>query len=74
MVITGKAGRPVWVGPRLGLQDLQGALPRSWCVGCGTEIFLTGKMYCRRCEKEERNGKNRKSLRILRAGAESGGV
>ena len=66
-----KTKRPVWIGPRLGLQDLQGGIPRSWCVGCGSEVFLTGKMYCKRCEKEAKNEQKRKSLRRLYTGAES---
>lgn len=45
--------RPVWIGPRLGLQDLQGALPRFWCVECGTEVFCLGAEKCPRCAKEE---------------------
>ena len=48
-----KPKRPVWVGVRLGLQDLQGAIPRFWCKKCGTEVFLTGSCYCHRCKKEE---------------------
>lgn len=44
--------RPVWIGVRLGMQDLQGAIPRFWCVNCGAEVFLTGSIYCHRCEKE----------------------
>ncbi len=66
--------RPVWVGPRLGLQDLQGGIPRAWCVGCGTELFFKGRLYCKRCEKEEKYEKKRKSLRRLHPGAESCGV
>lgn len=70
-VLYEKPRRPIWVGPRLGQQDLQGGIPRSWCVGCGTEVFLTGRMYCKRCEKEARNGKKGKSLCLLHTGAES---
>ena len=73
-VLQEKHRRPVWVGPRLGMQDLQGVIPRSWCVRCGTEIFLQGKMYCKRCKKEAQNEKSRKSLCILHTGAEPGGV
>ncbi len=55
--------RPVWVGARLGLQDLQGAIPRFWCNGCGAEVFFTGRSYCHRCEKEEQEDEQmRKSL------------
>ena len=73
-VLQGKHRRPVWIGPRLGLQDLQGGIPRAWCARCGTEVFVTGKMYCKRCEKEEQNEKNRKSLCALHTGAEPRGV
>lgn len=45
--------RPIWLGPRLGLWDMQGAIPRSWCVGCGTEVFLPDTELCQRCKKEE---------------------
>ena len=69
-----RPGRPVWVGPHLGLQDLQGGIPRSWCAGCGTEVFLTGKSYCKRCEKEAKDEQKRESLRALRPGAGSCGV
>ena len=54
-VLYGKHRRPVWIGPRLGMQDLQGAIPRCWCARCGSEVFLTGKIYCKRCEKGEEN-------------------
>lgn len=54
-VLYEKCRRPVWVGPRLGMQDLQGAIPRCWCAQCGSEVFLTEKSYCKRCEKEEEN-------------------
>lgn len=47
--------RPIWVGSRLGQTDLQGALPRSWCSACGTEVFMWGAERCPRCEKEVRN-------------------
>jgi len=45
--------RPVWLGPRLGLQDLQGALPRGWCQSCGREVFYFGAEKCAGCAKEE---------------------
>ena len=62
-VIYQKPGRPVWIGSRLGLEDGQGAIPRSWCLKCGTEVFWSGKELCRRCEKEEqKNGIQEKSL------------
>lgn len=62
-ILYQKVRRPVWVGARLGLQDLQGALPRFWCANCGAEGFLIGREYCHRCEKEERKDeKMRKSL------------
>ena len=54
-VLFQKPGRPAWIGARLGLQDLQGAIPRFWCVSCGTEVFFTDSLYCHRCEKEEQN-------------------
>lgn len=47
--------RPVWFGPRLGLQDLQGALPRGWCSRCGCEVFALNTERCFRCNKEELN-------------------
>ena len=50
-----KSYRPVWLGPRLGLQDLQGALPRSWCSRCGCEVFAWDTERCFRCNKEETN-------------------
>lgn len=62
-VLYQRPNRPVRVGARLGLQDLQGAIPRFWCLRCGTEVFFTGRMYCHRCEKEEEYGKKmRQSL------------
>lgn len=62
-VLYQKPGRPIWLNARLGLQDLQGAIPRAWCVSCGTEVFLAGRLYCHRCEKEEQYDKQmRKSL------------
>lgn len=51
-VLYQRPGRPVWVGARLGLGDLQGAIPRFWCLKCGAEVFLIGRAYCPRCEKE----------------------
>ena len=62
-IIFQRPGRPVWIGIRVVSEDLQGAIPRSWCEKCGTEVFWTGKELCRRCEKEEkRNGMQGKSL------------
>ena len=64
--------RPVWVGVRLGFQDLQGAIPRFWCNRCGAEVFLTGRAYCHRCEKEERYDEQMgQPLQRLHTGAES---
>lgn len=48
------AGRPVYLGLRLGFWDVQGAIPRGWCTRCGAEVFLRGFERCLRCEKEER--------------------
>ena len=45
--------RPIWVGSYLGLVDMQGALPRFWCLGCGTEIFASNTDYCPKCKKED---------------------
>ena len=71
-VLYQKPGRPVWVGPHLGLQDLQGVYPRFWCLSCGTEVFLWGKTYCHRCEKEAcRNEKRAESLRGMYPGEQS---
>lgn len=52
-VVYVRPRRPVWIGARLGLQDLQGALPRFWCRECGAEVFNLGAEKCPRCEKEE---------------------
>ena len=58
-----RPGRPVWIGVRPATGDLQGAIPRAWCVNCGTEIFLTGREFCLNCEKEAtKNGIHGKSL------------
>lgn len=46
-------GRPVYLGLRLGIWDVQGAIPRAWCTRCGAEVFLRGFERCLRCEKEE---------------------
>lgn len=68
-VLYGKYRRPIWIGPRLGLQDLQGARPRAWCLNCGTEVFLWGQAYCHRCEKEAyRYEKEAESLRGMHPG------
>jgi len=65
-----KPRRPIWVGPRLGLQDMQGVVPRFWCPNCGTEVFLRGVEKCRRCEKEDReNEKLSKSLLGMHTGS-----
>jgi len=45
--------RPVCLGPRLGLLDMQGVTPRGWCPVCGSEVFLLGTELCSRCKKEE---------------------
>ena len=45
--------RPVWVGPRSLFADLQGAIPRGWCVNCGAEVFEENAEQCARCQKEE---------------------
>ncbi len=72
-VVYLKPGRPIWVGPRLGLQDLQGALPRFWCRCCGAEVFMAEHSLCPRCEKEEKeNEKVRQSLRGVYSGERSG--
>lgn len=47
-------GRPIYLGMRLGLWDVQGAFPRFWCPSCGTEVFSVGAKQCPRCEKEEK--------------------
>ena len=71
-VVFQKPKRPVWVGVRLGFQDLQGAIPRFWCPGCGAEVFLTGEIFCHRCEKEEQNDEQmQQSLSRVHTGAES---
>jgi hypothetical protein len=71
-VVFQKPKRPVWVGVRLGFQDLQGAIPRFWCTSCGAEVFLTGRAYCHRCEKEEFYDKQMgQPLQGLHTGAES---
>ena len=46
--------RPVWLGARPTLQDLQGAIPRHWCERCGAEVFEQGRQECPRCEKERK--------------------
>jgi len=73
-VIYVRPRRPVWVGPRLGLQDLQGALPRFWCPVCGTEVFCLGAEKCPKCAKEEKRyvcEKLRKPLRGVYPGEQS---
>ena len=61
--------RPVWVSIPLGFHDLQGAIPRFWCLRCGSEVFFTGKLYCHRCEKEdERNERSQQSLQDMHKG------
>ncbi len=45
--------RPIWVGLRPGLTDMQGAIPRFWCINCGAEVFTKGMERCFRCAKEE---------------------
>lgn len=71
-VVLQKPKRPVWVGVRLGLQDLQGVIPRFWCSRCGAEGFISGRIYCHRCEKEELYEKQlRQPLQELYTGAES---
>ena len=45
--------RPIWLGSRLGLLDMQGAIPRGWCANCGTELFIPDTELCQRCKKEE---------------------
>ena len=52
LTVAPRKKRPVWTGPRLGLTDHRGAIPRGWCPRCGTEIFMKGKAKCFRCEKE----------------------
>lgn len=47
-----RVGRRVWHGAYWWPQDLQGAIPRGWCCGCGTELFLRGRVFCPACEKE----------------------
>ena len=54
--------RPVWRGTGWGLWDVQGALPRSWCVRCGKEVFLWGRELCPACEKEAYYERNEKPL------------
>ena len=46
--------QPVWIGPRLGLWDVQGQIPRNWCCRCGKEVFLQETNLCSKCEKEEK--------------------
>ena len=47
--------RPVWLGVYPGSLDLQALPPRSWCCGCGAEVFRRGAMYCKICQKEAEN-------------------
>ena len=43
--------RPVFVGVYPPKTDMQGAIPRSWCLRCGTEIFRSRQTLCLRCKK-----------------------
>lgn len=44
--------RPVRIGLRIGLRDIQGEIPRAWCRSCGAEVFYGGADQCPRCGKE----------------------
>ena len=44
--------RPIFVGVYPPKTDMQGAIPRMWCAGCGTELFLPGHRLCQRCKEK----------------------
>lgn len=43
--------RPIFVGVYPPKTDLQGAIPRGWCLRCGTEVF-SQDTHCMRCKKK----------------------
>lgn len=43
-------------------EDPQDVPPRGWCPRCGREIYEAGKELCDRCEKENENENDDKSL------------
>ena len=44
--------RPIFVGIYPPRTDMQGAIPRGWCLYCGTEVFFPGQSLCQRCKKK----------------------
>ena len=44
--------RPIFVGVYPPKTDMQGAIPRGWCLRCGTEVFFPGQSLCQRCKKK----------------------
>ncbi len=68
--------RPIYLGVYPPNTDLQGAIPRGWCMGCGTEVFSPAA-YCPQCEKRRREENERlyhrehQSLPALHTGAGS---
>lgn len=57
--------RPVFMGVRPALEDLQGAIPRAWCQTCGAEVFAKGRQECPRCEKERKQNVSEKLCQSL---------
>lgn len=45
--------RPVWIGERVGILDVQGMIPVNWCGSCGAEVFTEGEVLCSRCSGQK---------------------
>ncbi len=43
--------RPVYVGTYPPGTDIQGAVPRGWCLCCGGEVFSATEDFCLRCRR-----------------------
>ena len=67
--------RPVWLGTRWGMRDMQAEVPEGWCSRCGREVYTREQLLCGRCiakKGEESNEEDGKSVFELSAGRRSG--
>ena len=41
--------RPIWLGVRPAMRDIQADIPAGWCEVCGKEVFSVGQQLCQVC-------------------------
>ena len=47
--------RPIHLGKRQFIRDIQADIPAGWCTLCGCEVFRQGEDRCIWCQKRKEN-------------------